>query len=162
MSLTTHDISYDGLDELSSVDSLCLFIAEDERPLTGVAGFVDWRLCGVLSRVLRGGFFVGQHNDTLLFPSERRFAVDRIFAVGLGNRSGLTEQGVGEALTTAAQMLNRAQVKGVGLELPGANSLDEKARIRVLQDKFLPAFKGSHVAVLTEKGIARLLNDRGA
>ncbi len=160
MSLTTHDLSFEGLDGLTGVDSLCLFIPEDQRPLNGAAGFVDWRLCGALSRVMLAGFFVGQAKDTLLLPSERKLPVDRIFAVGVGSGRAFTEEGLIEALGVAAQMLNRAKVQGVALELPGGTALDEQTRTRVLQERFIPAFKGTQVAILAEKSTARLLPGR--
>ena len=33
MSVTTHELGFESLDALSGVDSLCLFVSEDERPL---------------------------------------------------------------------------------------------------------------------------------
>ncbi|HEY1333477.1 MAG TPA: peptidase M17, partial [Myxococcaceae bacterium] len=56
--VTTVPLTLDALDPLP-VDTVCLFVSEDERPLGGAAGFVDWRLCGQLSRLLVDGFFKG-------------------------------------------------------------------------------------------------------
>ncbi len=39
----------DALDALKGFEALCCFVTEDERPLSGAAGFVDWRLCGELA-----------------------------------------------------------------------------------------------------------------
>ncbi len=160
MSLTAHDVSFDGLDSLTGVDSLCLFVPEDVRPLQGTAGFVDWRLCGALSRVMVANFFVGQAKDTLLLPAEGKVPVERIFAVGVGRSSALTEESLGEALAIAAEMLNRAKVQGVALELPGGPGLDEAARVKVLQERFVPAFKGGQISVIAEKSAWRLLPGR--
>ena len=74
---------------LGGVDALCLFVAEDDRPLPSTAGYVDWRLCGALSRVLKAGFFTGAKDDWLLLPSDGKLAVPRIFVVGLGARKRL-------------------------------------------------------------------------
>lgn len=42
------------LDELKS-EAIALAFFEDERPLRGAMGLLDWRLCGALSRlILRG------------------------------------------------------------------------------------------------------------
>src|SRR3954452_25120632 len=98
-SVSTHGIGLDSLDELKDVDALCLFVGEDERPLRGVAGYVDWRLCGALSRVIKNGFFVGAAQDWLLLPSNGRIAPARIFVVGVGKRSALTAEGIGKALS---------------------------------------------------------------
>ena len=98
MNLTTHEIGFPSLDALPGVDSLCVFVGQDERPLRGTAGYVDWRLCGALSRVLLQGFFIGAQGDCLLIPSEGRIAMSRIFALGTGTgeRFGRSRRGGGQ------------------------------------------------------------------
>ena len=49
----------DSLDALTGIEAVCCFVVEDERPLSGAPGFLDWRLCGSLSRILHEGRFVG-------------------------------------------------------------------------------------------------------
>ncbi|AKF86520.1 peptidase M17 [Myxococcus fulvus 124B02] len=157
---TTHDIGMEGLDSLSGVDALCLFVAEDDRPLPATAGYVDWRLCGVLSRVLKGGFFSGVKDDWLLLPADGKLEVPRIFVVGLGARKALDAEGLHEALAEAGKVLSRAKVASVALEIPGGGSLDDAARAEAFQKGFLPAFKGGRVALLTDKALVRLLPGR--
>lgn len=162
MSVAALDIGFEGLDALSGVDALCLFIAEDDRPLPTTAGFVDWRLCGALSRVLQGGLFTGVKEDWLLLPSDGKFPVPRIFVVGLGPRKALDAAALGVALANAAQVLTKAKVESVALELPGHERLEESARASALEKHFLPGFKGKKVSVLADKGLARLLPGRKA
>lgn len=157
MSVTTYDIGLEGLDALTGVDALCLFVAEDDRPLPGTAGFVDWRLSGALSRVLKQKFFTGTRQDWLLLPSDGRLPITRIFVVGLGARKDLDADTLGQALANAAQVLGKAQVESVAMELPGGGQVDEAAQAQALQRHFLPAFKGKRVTVLAEKGLAKLL-----
>ena len=85
-SLTLHDLSLETLDGLSGVDTLCLFVAVDERPLSGVSGYCDWRLCGQLSRLLVDGFFTGAADDSVLLPTNGRMGPGRIVVFGLGRR----------------------------------------------------------------------------
>ncbi|MFZ5468973.1 MAG: M17 family peptidase N-terminal domain-containing protein [Myxococcota bacterium] len=151
MNVSTHDISLETLDTLTEVDSLCLFIGEDERPLSGIAGFFDWRLCGGLSRVLRQRFFTGAQGDRLLLPTDGRVAMGRVFAVGLGKAASLSVEALGEALAGAARMLNKANVQGVALELPGEGRLDDAVRAEAFSQRFRPEFKGARVALLAEK-----------
>ncbi|HYO73493.1 MAG TPA: M17 family peptidase N-terminal domain-containing protein [Archangium sp.] len=161
MNVAAYDVGLQGLDSLEGVDALCLFVGEDDRPLPGSAGFVDWRLCGALSRVLQSGFFVGARGDSLLLPTDGRFPVPRIFVIGLGRRKGLDASSLGEALANAGQVLARARVEGVALEIPGTGALDEASRASSLTDKFIPAFKGGKkVAVLADKELARRLPGR--
>jgi hypothetical protein len=41
-------------------DSISIFIFEDARPLRGIAGIVDWRLNGMISKLLIEGFRSGR------------------------------------------------------------------------------------------------------
>ncbi len=157
MSVNTFDIGLEGLDALAGVDALCLFVAEDDRPLPGTAGFVDWRLCGALSRVLKGGFFTGVKGDWLLVPSDGRLPFPRIFVVGLGARKALDAGSLGQALANAAQVLDKAKVESVALEIPGGTHLNEEAQAEALQKHFLPVFKAKKVTVLADKALAKLL-----
>ena len=161
MNVAAYDVGLQGLDSLEGVDALCLFVGEDDRPLSGSAGYVDWRLCGALSRVLQSGFFVGARDDSLLLPTDGRFPVPRIFVIGLGRGKGLDASSLGEALANAGQVLARAKVEAVALEIPGTGALDEATRASVLTDRFIPAFKGGRkVAVLADKELARRLSGR--
>lgn len=157
---TTHDIGLEGLDSLGGVDALCLFVAEDDRPLPSSAGYVDWRLCGALSRVLKNGFFTGAKDDWLLLPSDGKLPVPRIFVVGLGSRRALSTGALSEALASAGRVLSRAKVDSVALEVPGGPGTEDPARADAFQKGFLPAFKGGRVALLADKGLVRLLPGR--
>lgn len=154
-SVTTHEVGLDSLDDLQDVDALCLFVGEDERPLRGIAGYVDWRLCSGLSRIIKNGFFVGAAQDWLLVPSNGRLPLTRIFVVGLGKKAQLNADGVGKALSVAARTLSRAKVEGVALEIPGAGSIDGSERAKLFAAQFLPEFKGRKVALLAEKNLAK-------
>jgi hypothetical protein len=157
VSVTVYDIGLEGLDALTGVDALCLFVAEDDRPLPGTAGYVDWRLSGALSRVLKQKFFTGTRQDWLLLPSDGRLPITRIFVVGLGVRKDLEAGALGQALANAAQVLGKAQVESVALEIPGGGRLDEEAQAQALQQHFLLAFKGKRVTVLAGKELAKHL-----
>ncbi|RKI65933.1 peptidase M17 [Corallococcus sp. AB049A] len=156
----TLDVGLEGLDALSGVDALCLFVAEDDRPLPSSAGYVDWRLCGALSRVLQGGFFTGVKDDWLLLPSDGKLTVPRIFVVGLGSRKRLDAAALGEALAGAAKVLSRAKVESVALEVPQGSSLSDSSRAEAYQRQFLPAFKGGRVSLLADKGLVGSLSSR--
>ncbi len=75
------DLSLAALDALD-VDSLAVFVGP-ERPLQGLAGWVDWRLCGVLSHALRDRFYGGGEREALLLPSAGRVGAARVFFFGL-------------------------------------------------------------------------------
>ncbi len=79
--IETADLGLPAIDALD-VDALAIFVGP-ERPLQGLAGFADWRLCGLISRVIRDGTYGPDTGEALLLPSGGRIAVPRIFCFGL-------------------------------------------------------------------------------
>ncbi len=75
------ELGLPALDALE-VDALALFVGP-ERPLQGLAGFADWRLCGAISRAIRGGLFEAAPDDALLLPTAGRMRPGRVFCFGL-------------------------------------------------------------------------------
>jgi len=147
-SVGTVPLSLEALDPLP-VDTLCLFVTQDERPLPGAAGFVDWRLCGQLSRLLLDGFFEGTRGESLLLPSGGRLGAGRVVVLGVGPGGESLHAGVlRSSLAQAADVLNRARVDSVALELPGRAALPLEDRTAAFQEAFLPSFRGSRVMLL--------------
>ena len=75
------ELGLPALDALD-VDALLVFVGP-ERPLQGLAGFADWRLCGALSRAMRSGLFAAAPGEALLLPSGGRLRPARVFCFGL-------------------------------------------------------------------------------
>lgn len=72
-----------GLDALE-VDALALFLFADKRQPKQVAGYVDWRMCGRIARLILSGRFLGDPAEALLMPAQGRMGAKRIFLFGLG------------------------------------------------------------------------------
>lgn len=149
LTLTVHPLSLAGLDTLGAKD-LLLFVGEDERPLRGLTGLADWRLCGALTDMVRRSLFSGAPGETLLTVAGDRLPVERIFVVGLG------KERPGTAIQRSLSVV--AQAKGRDLALapfpPGAQDLtpftDEVAsaayaaglsRLTLLAEQLQPARK---------------------
>jgi hypothetical protein len=68
---------------------------EDQRPLRGMAGALDWRLRGFLSRFVISGRITGAKKEIVYIPIRHREAMRHILLVGLGSRraerTGTTE-----------------------------------------------------------------------
>lgn len=146
--VTTHPVGLEALDALPALEALCVFVAENERPLVGAAGFVDWRLCGGLSRILQSAFFTGEAGDSLLVATEGALPIPRIFAVGMGRGGPLTREKLDALLTQAAEILRRAGMREVALELPYGATSEPQARGEAVRRAFLPGFGGRRVALL--------------
>ncbi len=156
MKVEAVDIALEGIDALQS-ESLCVFIGQDERPLTGASGFADWRLNGGLSRRLLEEFFTGSFKETLLLPSHGLIPPKRIFAIGVGPLGQLDGAKMGELLETAAAMLKKAGVDSVALSLPPLPGLDDQARAELVRSRFLSQFGQRGVTVLAERGLKAAL-----
>lgn len=57
---------------------------QDERPLKGSSGWIDWRLNGRLSHFLIQNRLTGDWKETTLIPSEGRVTPQKILLIGLG------------------------------------------------------------------------------
>jgi hypothetical protein len=138
----------DALDAMTGIEAICCFVVEDERPLSGATGFLDWRLCGGLSKILGSGFFVGAPGDKLLLPTDSRVPAKKVFAVGLGRASSVTALGLEHALTQAAAMLSKAKVDSVALAFPMLPKAVAQSRDELVDRAFAPHFSGA-VAVFS-------------
>jgi hypothetical protein len=84
--LEVAELSLAALDG-ASADAVVLFVGP-ERPLQGLAGLVDWRLAGALSRTLRAGHFQGAAGEQLLLPTQGRARAPRVFCFGVADPPG--------------------------------------------------------------------------
>ena len=112
--LEVADLSLATLDALD-VEALLLLVGP-ERPLQGLAGLVDWRLCGAVTRALQGGLYAGAPDEALLLPCGGRLPVPRVVALGLPAAG--TPADLRAALQRAAQVLQRAGVGSYATALP--------------------------------------------
>jgi len=103
----------DGLD----VDALAVFVGP-ERPLQGFAGFADWRLCGAVSRAIRGGVFEARPDEALLLPSGGRIAPARVFCFGLPAEVPLSPEAFLHAARTGCEALARAGSEAFASAMP--------------------------------------------
>ena len=115
MELSYYPLTMEALDQ-ADAEALCLFVSEDERPLTGLAGLVDWRLSGRLSRMIRAGLVIGAAGEALLTPPGMRLAFKKLFVFGLGGAR--TDQELAARLADAMRRLAQAGVRDAALQLP--------------------------------------------
>jgi hypothetical protein len=113
--IETADLSLSALDALD-VDSLAVFVGP-ERPLQGLAGWVDWRLCGAVSHALRDRFYGGGEREALLRPSAGRVGAARIFFFGLPALP-LDPEGFSAFARTACGALAKAGSASFATSLP--------------------------------------------
>jgi len=129
MELSYYPLTMEALDQ-ADAEALCLFVSEDERPLTGLAGLVDWRLSGRLSRMIRAGLVIGAAGEALLTPPGMRLAFKKLFLFGLG--TARADEELAGRLADALRRLAQAGVKDAALQLPAR--LAPELGVRTLKD----------------------------
>ena len=131
MDLSFYPLTLEAIDQ-AAAESLCLFVAADERPLTGLAGLADWRLSGRLSRLLRSGLLTGDAGEAVLTPPGSRLAFQKLFLFGVG-KTGQTEDELARRVAVALRKLAQAGVQEAALQLPAR--LPVEVGIRTLIDE---------------------------
>ncbi|MBC7792585.1 MAG: peptidase M17 [Clostridia bacterium] len=111
----------DGLDAWMG-DAIGLFIFSDVKPLAGVAGFVDWRACGALSRTLEGHNFEGARGESMLLSAKMRSSYRRLFVFGLGSTSDVDAGIMRNECRKAVQAMKDAGVVEISLAAPASRS----------------------------------------
>lgn len=106
------------LDEVSSEVVVC-GIWRDERPLSGLACLLDWRLAGRLSRLAKQGFLVGDVGEVLVVPARPRLPFDKLLACGLGPCADFVDATFRTVLVRVLDALAGLSVKRAVIELPG-------------------------------------------
>src|SRR6267154_781252 len=126
MELTFFPLTLDAVDQ-AAAESLCLFVGADERPLTGLAGLVDWRLLARLSRLLRGGQITGDTGEAVLTSPGARLAFRKMFLFGIGP-SGQTEEQLQQRVAQGLRKLADAGVRDAALQLPPRQHMFKKKK----------------------------------
>jgi hypothetical protein len=92
---------------------------EDERPLQGLAGYIDWRSCGMLSRLVRSGWCTGRQGESLLMPTRVGLPVERLVIMGLGSSQSITPTTAATAIGAIVDVAHRLRPRSVLVAMPG-------------------------------------------
>jgi len=106
------------LDQTSGEVVACS-IWQDQRPLTGLAGLLDWRLAGRLSMLARDTFLAGVLGEVLFVPGKPRLPFDKVLVLGLGARAEFGDEPFRVALRRLVLTLEGLNVRRAIVELPG-------------------------------------------
>ena len=109
------DLGLPAIDALD-VDAVGVFVGP-ERPLQGLAGFIDWRMCGAISRNIRNELFHAGRGEALLLPTGGRMAPGRLFCFGLPDVP-LAPEAFLPAARAALEALARAGSEAFAIAMP--------------------------------------------
>jgi hypothetical protein len=110
--------------ELSALDQigteiLVASVTREERPPQGVAGLVDWRLAGRISRLMLRGFLTGELGEVLLTSGRPRLPFDKVVLFGLGNKDEFEEAVFRSVAERILATLVGLKARTAVVELPG-------------------------------------------
>jgi len=146
--LVPGDLSLATIDALE-VDAIAAFVGP-ERPLQGLAGLVDWRLCGAISRAILSGTFVPERGEAMLLPSAGRLPAPRVFCLGLASDGAEAREA---AVRRACEVVAKAGARSVALSLPSGGT--GAAVARAFLEAATRAGFSSHVLLGDGRAIAR-------
>jgi len=99
------------------VDSIVCGLCVDVRPLGGLLGMIDWRLCGRLSEFLKNDVIKGDDGEQVLMPSQGRLTAPRIFLYGWGVSTAASAKAA-ERIAAMAAMVEKAGAERVAFAFP--------------------------------------------
>jgi hypothetical protein len=110
-------LSSDSID-VQECDIVVTGFFQDERPLRGSSGWIDWRLNGRLSRLIQAKRLTGEWKETTLVPSEGRLVAPLILLIGLGRVSEHSTPRLRELSAHLIMTLQGIQVPNICLSFP--------------------------------------------
>lgn len=105
--------------DLLGTEVLVAALVEGERPPGGVAGLVDFRLAGRVSRLIESGFVSGQRGEVLLVPGRPKLPFDKVVLFGTGPVEQLSELVFRGVLKRVLDTLEGLRARTAVVELPG-------------------------------------------
>lgn len=99
------------------VDGIVATFFENERPLAGLAGLLDWRLHGAISERLRAGAISGKAGECVYLPWTRHGVTRHVLLVGAGFSEAPGRRGKpdAEAWQTLKKNLPALGLKRIGV-----------------------------------------------
>lgn len=130
-------LSTEGID-LQECDVLVTGFFQDERPLKGSCGWIDWRLNGLLSHFLIEKRLTGRWKETTLIPSKGRVTPKMILLIGLGKVRDYSHLRLGDLSSHLLGTLRNLNALSVCLSLPyeGHYNVDCRKAAEVLMEGF--------------------------
>ena len=109
-----------------ATEALIVGFFEDVRPLKGLAGELDWLLCGSLSNLILKKKLRGSLGEVALMTSQGKIPTQKIFLVGLGPKESFSSSALRSVANTVSTSALGAGVAKAAIEFfkPPALSYD--------------------------------------
>lgn len=100
-------------------DAIGIPFFSDEHPPRGVLGLLDWRLCGLVTRMMMRDKIAGAPLETVLIPARQRLSVDKLLLFGAGPRSQFSAERINELMRHMLATLTQLGARSSAIVLPG-------------------------------------------
>jgi len=106
------------LQDIKKLETEALIVGfyQDARPLKGLAGELDWLLCGSLSDLILNNKLSGSLGEVALLASRGKVPAMKIFMVGLGPKGGSSSLSLRNAAKIAVSSAVGAGVTNMAVE----------------------------------------------
>ncbi len=104
--------------DVQECDVLVTGFFQDERPLKGSSGWMDWRLNGMLSRFLIEKRLTGDWQEKFLIPSQGRVMPRMVLLLGLGKVREYSYLRLRELSPYLLEILKKLNTSNICLSLP--------------------------------------------
>jgi hypothetical protein len=121
---------YSGNVAHAPAETILVLLPEDERPLQGDAGRIDWYQCGRITERLVSGYITGATGEAMLLDGKAPLVAGRLLLLGIGP-SDLVREGSAAVMSAmmqgAMQRLRALHCQSVLLALPSGIDLERSA-----------------------------------
>ncbi len=135
--------------DIKKIDAEAVVVGfyEDVRPLKGLAGELDWLLCGSLSNLIIGNKLKGSLGEVALLSSQEKIPAKKIFVVGLGPKRLFSAESGRHAAKAAAMSAAGAGVARTAMEFFHAPGSMHEAAVRAMREGLLDGASGRRMDV---------------
>jgi hypothetical protein len=105
--------------DLAATEVLVASLTENERPVRGLSGLLDWRLKGRIAGLLANGFATGELGEVLLIPGKPRLPFDKVILFGLGQTADFGDRAYRQVVARILSTLEGLRARSAVVELPG-------------------------------------------
>lgn len=105
--------------DLLGTEVILAGVAADETPPHGLAGLLDWRLAGRISKLIERGFVTGKVAEVVLVPGKPKLPFDKVLLFGVGARDDFSEPVYRVVVEKMLSTLEGLRARSAVVELPG-------------------------------------------